>query len=60
MFVLDLITIGTDLTVHLAKSGSQNLGPEFFTRRLMGSIGVLAVPGMGYDCWRIWETLLAG
>ena len=32
----------------------------FAYRRLIGSYAVLQQPGLGYDCFRIWETLLAG
>lgn len=52
--------IGDTMVAHVAMHSGQNLGPEAFMRRLMGSRAVLAVPGMGYDCWRIWETMLAG
>ena len=48
------------MQAHQAMHYTQNIGPEAFTQKLISSIGVLAVPGLGYDCWRIWESLLAG
>lgn len=51
---------GEYMQAHQAMHYTQNIGPEAFMQKLIGSVGVLAVPGLGYDCWRIWESLLAG
>jgi hypothetical protein len=34
--------------------------PEIHVKKLLSSAAVLCVPGLGYDTYRIWETLLAG
>ena len=50
---------------------SQNMGKEMLTIkkklkakkffiRVMESLGVLCMPGLGYDSYRVWETLLLG
>ena len=52
--------MGDSMVVHLAQHNGQNLSPEAFMRRLMGARAVIALPGLGYDCWRLWETILSG
>lgn len=60
IIMIIILPPGEYMQAHQAMHFTQNIGPEAFTQKLMSSIGVLAVPGLGYDCWRIWESLLAG
>lgn len=48
------------MVTHQAQTANQNISPESFTLQLMSSRAVLCLPGLGYDCWRIWESLLSG
>ena len=52
--------MGEYMTVQMATSNKVRLSPAEFMRRIIGSYAVLQLPGLGYDCFRIWETLLAG
>ena len=52
--------MGNLMLTHVTKQWGQNLDTKTFLRRLLGARAVLALPGLGYDCWRIWESLLAG
>ena len=50
--------MGEYMTIQMATSTSKRLSPAEFMRRIIGSYAVLQLPGLGYDCFRIWETLL--
>lgn len=39
---------------------NRNLSPPEYYDKLIRSRTVLANPGLGYDCFRIWESLLCG
>jgi hypothetical protein len=36
------------------------MGNEQFRLKLMASNAALAMPGLGYDTYRLWETLASG
>jgi hypothetical protein len=38
----------------------KRLSPKSFMTKIMESLAVLCMPGLGYDSYRIWETLLMG
>lgn len=40
--------------------GDGQLSKQKFRMRLIGSMAVLAMPGQGYDTYRLWEALAAG
>ncbi len=45
---------------HQAETGAHNIEQNIFLKEMIASRAVLCLPGLGYDCFRIWETLLAG
>lgn len=46
--------IGEDMIIE------HNLRSDEFRQKLIQSMAVLAMPGLGYDTYRLWETLAAG
>lgn len=53
--------MGADMIIHAAEHGqSARLTQADFMRGIMGAYAVLQPPGRGYDCYRLWETLLSG
>ena len=59
------MTIQVSEFIHATRDGGIMLNTARpsraqFMRKIMGAYAVLQLPGLGYDCFRIWETLLAG
>ena len=50
--------MGQHMDSHNSDKG--NLSPSSYYTKLLKSRAVLSLPGLGYDCFRIWESLLAG
>lgn len=46
--------MGKDMVVN------ERLTPEAFRMKIISSIAVLTMPGLGYDTYRLWETLGSG
>ncbi len=51
---------GALMVTHQAQTASHNISPEEFAQQLINARAVLALPGLGYDCFRIWEALFSG
>ena len=53
--------MGNDMTIQAAEyRQAGRLTRAQFMRRIMSAYAVLQLPGLGYDCFRLWETLLSG
>ena len=49
--------MGEYMTIQAAEYGqSERLTRSEFMRRIMSAYAVLQLPGLGYDCYRIWEV----
>ena len=49
--------MGEYMTIQAAEYGqTTRLTRAEFMRRIMSAYAVLQLPGLGYDCYRIWEV----